>query len=153
MQAVVPEPAFPVAPHIRHEGGTIACWYTEPPGAVVQLTRSVKGTVPLAEWMVGAGYDQLIARYPTAETLILVLDIRAMVGRDPAARSVMLEKARSQKRGRFNSFIVPPTDSSKIYLTTLHAAAALVNTFGSRLQIVKSLREVIVAQKLCVAPR
>jgi hypothetical protein len=150
---VVPEPAFPVPPHIRHEGGTIACWYTEPPGAVVQLTRAVMGTIPLAEWMVGAGYDQLLARYPTADTLILVLDVRAMVGRDPAARKVMLEKARLQKRGRFNSFIVPPADASKIYLTTLYTAAALVNTFGSRLQIVKSLSEVIVSQKLRVASR
>jgi hypothetical protein len=46
----------------------------------------------MAQWLVGPGYDALLARSPTVETLILVLDMRAMQGRDPAARRVMLDK-------------------------------------------------------------
>jgi hypothetical protein len=48
--------------------------------------------------------------------------------------------------------VVPPSNAGVVYLSTLYAAAALIDAFGGRLQIVKSLDDLIKSQKLRAVP-
>jgi hypothetical protein len=141
------EPAFEIPPDIQG-AGVLRAWFTEPPGAVVQLTHLTRGTKEVAEWLVGPGYARLRGRFPEAQGLILVIDLSLMDGRDAAARLVMLEKARESKMLFSKVVMIPPLKTNPVYLTTLHAAAALLNAFGLDLKIEKSLEEVIARCKL-----
>jgi hypothetical protein len=141
------EPAFEIPPDILG-AGLLRAWFTEPPGAVVQLTQLTRGTKELAEWLVGPGYARLRGRFPEAQGLILVVDLSLMDGRDAAARAVMLEKARESKMLFSKTFMIPPMKANPVYLTTLHAAAALLTAFGVDLKIEKSVEEVIARCKL-----
>jgi hypothetical protein len=144
-------PAFDVPPDI-YGARVLRAWFTDPPGVVVQMAEPSRGTVQIAEWMVGHGYARLRGRFPEAERLILVIDLSLMEGRDPAARAVMLDKAREFSQLFERTVIIPPLKGSPIYLTTLHAAAALLTAFGVDLKIEKSLAAVIAQWKLKPAP-
>jgi hypothetical protein len=148
---MVGTPAFDVPPDILG-ARVLRAWFTDPPGVVVQMAQPSRGTVELAEWMVGPGYTRLRGRFPASERLILVIDLSLMEGRDPAARAVMMDKAREFNRLFERTIIIPPLQSNPVYLTTLHAAAALLTAFGVDLKLEKSLAGVIAQWKLTPAP-
>jgi hypothetical protein len=145
-------PAFDVPPDL-HGAGVLRAWFTDPPGAVVQMARPGRGTVEIANWMVGPGFARLHGRFPESESLILVMDLRLMEGRDPAARVVMMDKGREVNRLFARTFIIPPLKTNPVYLTTLHAAAALLTAFGVDLKIESSLPKVIAQCDLKPAPK
>jgi hypothetical protein len=140
-------PAFDVPPDLQG-AGVLRAWFTDPPGAVVQMAVPSRGTKEMAEWLVGAGYARLRGRFPEAQGFTLVIDLSLMEGRDPAARAVMIDKAREYHSSFARTFMIPPLKGSVVYLTTLHAAAALLNALGLKLKIESSLEAVISECKL-----
>jgi hypothetical protein len=144
-------PAFDAPPDL-HGAGVLRAWFTDPPGAVVQMMRPSRGTVEVADWMVGPGYARLRGRFPGADSLILVMDLSLMEGRDRAARVVMMDKGREFNRLFARTFIIPPLKTNPVYPTTLHAAAALLTAFGVDLKVESSLANVIAQWKLKPAP-
>lgn len=143
------EPAFAVPPHVRH--GTqdaLHVWFTDPPGAVVQLAQPQRATVEQTTWLLGPGLDLLRERFPNGEKLVVVLDYRNMTSRDTSARTLMMERASDISHMFSRVFIVPPPQVSPVYRTMLHAAVALVSAFGPHLEIVGSLAKIISRESL-----
>jgi hypothetical protein len=136
------ERGFAGPPHLAGEAN-LRAWFTEPAGALVQMVKPSRGTREMAEWLVGAAFDRLRERFPNDTNLILVMDFSLMEGRDPIARSIMMDKARECRELFARSFIVPPLKASPIYMTALHAAAALLTAFGVNLGIERSLEDVL----------
>ena len=149
---VAPSPAFAVPPHLLDESGAIACWFTEPPGVVLQFTRPTRGTGELSRWLVGSGYNQLIRRFPDAHELRMVLDMRQMTGRSATARSIMIEHAKlvSQRLGRV--IILPSVHLGAFYVTVVETTALMLRPFGVRIEIEHSLERALARQELRVAP-
>jgi hypothetical protein len=134
-------PAFAVPPDLLG-AGNLRVWFTDPPGAIVQLSQPARGTKEMAEWLVGPGFARLRGRFPAAE-MILVIDLSLMEGRDSAAREVMIDKAREPGRIFARTFMIPPLKASAVYMATLHAASALFNALGRDINIERSLSAVI----------
>jgi len=135
-------PAFDLPPDLIGAGG-LRMWFTDPPGAIVQLAQSARGTKEMAEWLIGPAFARVRGRFPAEDALILVIDLSLMNGRDPAARAVIMDKARESGRLFTRTFLVPPAKASAVYLTTMHAAAALMNALGRDINIESSLADVI----------
>jgi hypothetical protein len=143
------EPAFAGPPHIRHGAqDELHAWFTDPPGAVLQLSKPQRATVEQARWLVGPAIELLRARFPSEEKVILVLDYRNMTSRDTSARTLMMEHAGEIAHMFSHVYIVPPLQANPVYRSALHAAIALVSVFGSPLEIVETLDEVIAKQSL-----
>jgi hypothetical protein len=141
-------PAFTSPPHVRFGNNEAVAWVVHPPGGVAQLTAEVRGTRELAQWVVGPALRVMLDTYPEHRGLIIVLDLSLMQGRDPAARAVMLEKARELARCVGHTYLVPPLKTNAVYRTTLHAAVALLSTLGIHVEMVTSAAEVIERLKL-----
>jgi hypothetical protein len=135
-------PAFDLPPDLTGAGG-LRMWFTDPPGVIVQIAQPARGTKEMAEWLIGPGFTRVRGRFPGADALILVIDLSLMNGRDPAARVVIMDKAREPGRLFARTFLVPPLKASAVYLTTMHAAAALMNALGRDIHVESSLAEVI----------
>ena len=145
-------PAFSVPPHIRYgREDELHIWFTDPPGAIVQMSKPQRGTVDQARWLVGPGMALLKQRFPEAKQIVIVLDYRNMTSRDLAARTVLIESASETAKYFSGVFIVPPLQTSKVYRVTLEAAAVLVSALGTRIAIVDSLTSVLVEQGLQVS--
>jgi hypothetical protein len=142
-------PAFSVPPHLRYgRGDELHVWFTDPPGAIVQMAKPQRGTVEQARWLVGPGFQLLRERFPEAAKLILVLDYSHMTGRDTAARTVMVDSAGAVAQFFSGVFIVPPLQASVVYRMMLRAAAVLVSALGTPIEIVESLTAVMADQAL-----
>jgi hypothetical protein len=142
-------PAFAVPPHLRHGAqGELQAWFTDPPGAVMQLSKPQHFTVEQAEWLVGPALERLRQRFPSEEKLLLVLDYRNMTSRDPRARSLMMEHARDIARFFQHITVVPPEQPNPVYRTMLHAAVALVSAFGAPIEIVDSFDDAMARRGL-----
>jgi hypothetical protein len=109
---------------------TLAVWFTEPAGIVVQFARRGPGTVAVAQWLAGAASERLRERFPRDEALICVLDLTRMEGRDPMARAIIVDAARAVADRIIRAVVVPPDTSSRVYLASLKAAASLARVFG-----------------------
>src|SRR5215472_11798048 len=142
------DPAFLVPPHLRHPSGALVAWLTDPPGAVIQLTRPTRGTADLAEWLVGPALEYLLRHFPDALRLIVVLDLRQMTGRDPLARALLLEKAKTLRAGLLRAVVIPPIGASRVYLSSLRVAADILRVFGVRVDIERSLTDVLSEHRL-----
>ena len=142
--------AFPVEPHLQHSSGSLVAWFTEPPGAVVQLTKRVRGTVDLALWLVGPACHELFLRFPDAKELLVVFDLSQMEGRDPAARAALLEKAKTLRPGMMRAVVIPPIGASAVYLSSLRVAVAILQVFGVAVDIETSLNSVLASRGLKV---
>jgi hypothetical protein len=142
-------PAFAVPPHLRHGPKDGLCvWFTQPPGAVLQLSTPQRFTIEQAHWIVGPALEQLLVRFPAGEKLTLIFDFRNMTSRDLSARTVLMEHANDIVHRFSHVFIVPPLQSNPIYRVALQAAVALVSAFGASFVIVESLDEVIAERSL-----
>lgn len=142
--------AFACAPHRTDPDGQIGSWYTEPPGVVVQLLRPAEGTLEMCNWLAGPGTDALLRRFPS-EPLILVFDMRLMTGREPRARNALIEPAKKLKPRIQHGVLLPPERASRVYLSSLYAATALLSVFGYHLELASSLETVIAKYRLVPA--
>jgi hypothetical protein len=135
-------PAFNSAPDFQGVGA-LRAWFTDPPGAIVQMARPGRWTQEMAAWMVGPGNARLRGRFPGASGLLLVLDLTLMDGREPGARALMLERA-SKGGGLVTRIIlIPPANANPVYLTTLRAAVTLLKALGKDIKIERSLTKAI----------
>ena len=148
------EPVFSCAPHLQADGGKLVAWFTEPAGAVVQLMDAAVFTKEMAEWMVGPGFTQLSKRFATRETeLCLLLDLRPMLSREPAARPVVMSAASKYLKLFTKVGIIPPAKPPPLYMTTLHGAVALLSAIGPEICIYETLEGALAAMQLSTAAK
>lgn len=126
--------AFTGTPHLVDPSQTVAVWFTDPPGAVVQFVRRAPCTVPLAQWMATSARARLVERFASSASLVFVLDLSLMDGRDPLARPIIVECAR-EFASRARARVVPPRDASRVYLAGIHVAASVARVFGIEVSI------------------
>jgi hypothetical protein len=120
-------PAFPEPPHLRF--GSIASWFTHPAGSVVQFLEPTRATLPMANWLVGPGFDELMLRFPT-QRLTLVLDLSLMLSRTSASRSVFLGKVR-QVGARFGrGALISPRVLKPAAARSVEVSVALIRALG-----------------------
>lgn len=143
--------AFAVPPDLQFEGGKLAAWYTEPAGAVVQLTEATIFTKEMAEWIVGPGFTAFNQRFPSRDQLRLLLDLRPMTSREPAARPVIMTAA-TRYLSMFNKVgVIAPSKPPPLYMTTLHAAVALLSAIGPEIRIFETLEGALKGMELSAA--
>jgi hypothetical protein len=123
-------PVFPEPPSLRCEVGPLEAWYTRPAGAVLQLTEVGPFTKEMADWIVGPAYEAFTLHFPGHTELRLLLDIRPLTSREPAARRVILEAGAKYLRAFSHVAILAPTKPPPLYMTTLTGAVALMSAFG-----------------------
>lgn len=127
---------FAQPPTLRYAG--IATWLTAPAGAVVQVVEPMRGTLDVANWLVGPAFDVLDRRFPGNHSLILVLDLALMTDRSAAARSVFLAKARECGKRFAQAYFVPPISASPAYRQATRASLTLIRALGVRIEVVDS---------------
>jgi hypothetical protein len=128
--------AFERPPTLRYAG--LATWLTAPAGAVVQVVEPMRGTLDVANWLVGPAFDALDKRFPGNNSLIMVFDLALMTSRSAAARSVFLAKAREVGKRFSAGYFVPPISASPAYRQATRASLALIRSLGVRIEIVDS---------------
>lgn len=121
---------------MRYAG--VAAWLTAPAGAVVQVVEPMRGTIDVANWLVGPAFDALDRRFPGAHGLIFVFDLALMTDRSAAARSVFLAKARQVGKRFSQAYFVPPISASPAYRQATRASLALIRALGVRIEVVDS---------------
>lgn len=144
-------PAFADAPHMVHGSRLVAAWYTDPPGVIVQLLAASEGTLAMCEWLAGPGVDALHRRFQNDEQLIVVFDLRLMTGREAAARNALVEPAKKLKPRVKQAIMLPPEHASRVYISSLYAAAAMLSVFGYHIEMARSLDQVIAQYQLRAA--
>jgi hypothetical protein len=136
-------PPFDARPDVIDPTGTVAAWYTDPPGVIIQFTRPTRGTTELARWVVGPGNDALWRRFRDGSKVILVFDLSLMDGRDAEARALLHESARVNKERVARTIVIPPKGASSAYLSALRVATLLLKIIGFRVEIESSITYVI----------
>jgi hypothetical protein len=133
------EPVFASEPDLRFEGGKLVAWFTDPAGAVVQLTEAAVFNKAMAEWVVGPALAELDLRFPNATALRLLLDLRPMTAREPAARPVIMSAATTRLFMFAQVGLIAPVNPPPLYMTTVHAAVALLSAFGPEIRVFETL--------------
>jgi hypothetical protein len=135
-------------PHLIDPSGSIAMYWTEPPGAVLQLQRSTRGTTAMAEWIVETGLDRLLARYPEETDLVVVLDMRQMLGRSATARALLLQ-ASEKAAGRIARVVLlPSTHMGPAYIKVIEATALLLRLTGYEVHVEDDLDVVLAKYRI-----
>jgi hypothetical protein len=150
-ELVVPHaitPVFHAEPDIRAPDGAIFGWFLDPPGALIQFVKPVKGTSELASWLVGPAASELVATFPQRNDMFFVLDLTNMVGRSAAARSILLHSAKVLGARFARVFVIPPAEYPPMYLKAFHASVAFVRLLGMHVTVAGSSRAVIERYKL-----
>lgn len=130
---------FSEHPAFVHPSGDLVAWLTDPPGIVVQFARPAVGSRALVEWLLERVEPMFSSHFEGRNDLIFVLDLSQMTARESAARSLLLERAPAF-RGRFSrTFIVLPNNAGKLLSMSIHAAAALLRTFGIPVAVERSI--------------
>lgn len=145
--------AFSTAPHLVHPSRDLVCWFTDPPGIVIQFGRAAQGTRAITEWLGNDAYRALMARFPAADDLTVVVDLGLMTGREPGARNGLVEPAKRMKSRVARTVLLPPRSASPVYLGSMYAATALLSAFGVHVEISHSLARVLAAYRLRAAAR
>lgn len=122
-------PIFASRPHLLDPSGTMALWFTDPPGAWLQFIRPGRGTDELSEWMAGPALRALVARFPR-ETLTLVLDFRLMTDRDLAARARILQTAPALRDSLARLIVLPSFYATPLHMKATAAGVRLARAFG-----------------------
>jgi hypothetical protein len=143
--------AFGSAPHLTEPSGGMVVWFTDPPGAVIQMARAGDFTEGMARWIVSHGVAALLERFPDPAELVLVLDLGLMDRREPPVRSLMVEAAKTLRPRLAHATVLPPDRATKIYLASLDAGVALVRVFGVSVRIGRSLSDVLREHRLQAA--
>jgi hypothetical protein len=114
---------------------SVAVWFTNPPGAVIQYARHAPGSVALAEWIAGPARAAFLERFPGDGPVVFVLDLGLMKGRDPVARPIVTAAVRSLKDRIERAVLVPPEEATAVYLASLQASISLLRVFGVSVSI------------------
>lgn len=152
-KAMPVEPVFSSAPHLQDDSGKLVAWFTEPAGAVVQLIEATVFTKEMAEWMVGPGFSQLSQRFVRRTELRLLLDLRSMVSREPAAHPVVMSAAMKYLTLFAQIGVIPPAKPPPLYMTTLHGAVALLSAIGPEIRIYETLESALDSLPLTAAAK
>jgi hypothetical protein len=113
------------------------------PGVLVQLVEPAKGTVEMANWLVGEVFEALDRCFPKRNDLVLVLDLHMMVARTAAARSILLNSARVLGKRFANVYVVAPAAYPPIYMRAFQASLAFARLLGIRVAIATSSAQLI----------
>lgn len=140
--------AFDTAPELRCEAGPLAVWFTDPPGVVLQLTEAAVFTKEMAEWMVGRGFALLKERFPHNNELSILLDLRRMTSREPAAHPVVMAAAMQHLFMFAKVGVIAPLKPQPLYMTTLHGAVALLSAIGPEIRIYDTLEDALQTMNL-----
>lgn len=127
--------AFGSPPHLLDPARSLAIWFTNPPGAVIQFARRAPGSVALAEWIAGPVRATFLERFPGDGPVVFVLDLGLMHGRDPVARPIVTAAVRSFKSRIERAVLVPPEEATAVYLASLQASISLLRVFGVSVSI------------------
>jgi len=133
------ERVFTTEPDLRYEGDKLVIWFTDPPGAVVQLTEATVFTKGMAEWMVGPGFSALHERFARGTELRMLLDLRPMTAREPAARPVIMSAATRHMFMFAKLGVIAPAKPPPLYMITLHSAIALLSAIGPEIRIFETI--------------
>jgi hypothetical protein len=125
---------FARAPHLWDPSGTVAAWFTEPPGAWIQFVTPARCTDDLSEWLAGPALEALVQRFP-GQMLTVVCDYRLMSDRDLSARARMLQTAPGLQRLLTKVVMLPSLTASATQRETLTAGARLLRSFGIPVEI------------------
>jgi hypothetical protein len=71
MSASAIVPIFPVPAHVECPTGPLRAWFTEPKGAVVQLSEAAAFTEAMARWLIGPGRNALLERFASINPVYL----------------------------------------------------------------------------------
>ena len=151
--AVQPRRAFAVAPDLIAPGGELEVWFTDPPGAVVQMPSPMVGTAAMARWLVGEARERLYRRFPDASQFYFLVDLSVMTSRDPALRSIIGEASKEMKSKIARAIIVPSESANVVFLKSLEVAVLLLHGFGVNLEIYRSSAQAMASMKLSPARR
>jgi len=145
-------PCFVVSPHLIDPSGAIAVWWTDPPGAVMQLGEPTRGTTEMAEWLVGPAIDRLLQRFPGTGELRVILDMRQMTGRSATARALLMQCGKTVSRRLGQVVIVPSMLLGPTYIKIVEAAVLLVRMSGLRVEIEQNVERVFTPGLRAAAP-
>jgi hypothetical protein len=115
---------------------------------VFQVVEPVRGTLDLANWLVGPAYDELERRFPGRTALIFVFDLDLMTGRSTASRSVFLAKARECGKRFSEGLFVPPRAATAAQRQSIRAAIALIRALGVHVEQVSSAVSAVASRNL-----
>ncbi|HEX2675580.1 MAG TPA: hypothetical protein VHM19_03050 [Polyangiales bacterium] len=147
------EPFFPEPPHARDPSGKIAVWYTEPAGVVLQLLESCEGTLEMAQWIAGPNAAETRRRFPAENgELIVVFDMRALTGRDPAARATVIEMGKTMRSRVKRIVLLPPRTFSPTLRRTMEVTLALLKVFGLNIDVAQGPGYVLAETRLRPLP-
>jgi hypothetical protein len=145
------EPVFSQEPDLRCESGKLVAWFTDPPGAVVQLRDAAVFTKAMADWFVGPAFAALVQRFPNAKDMRLLLDLRPMLSREPAARPVLMTAANNSMFAFAKIGLIPPARPLPLYMSTLYGAVALLSTIGPEIRIYETLEGALLHMAVAAA--
>jgi hypothetical protein len=134
---------FSGVPHIVDPTGTIAVYWTDPPGALVQLVQASRGTSEMAHWLVDEALELLFSRFPAVDGLRVVIDMRRMTGRSAMARSVLMS-ASGTAAGRIGHVVLLPSmQMGPAYIKVIEATAVALRLVGYRVDVEHDLDEAL----------
>lgn len=130
--------------HIVDPTGAIAVFWTDPPGAVIQVVQATRGTSEMAHWLVTEGLDLLLSRFPGVDNLQLVIDMRRMTGRSAMARSILMNASGGQAAERIGQVVLlPSVHMGPAYFTVIEATAVALRLIGYRVAVEHDLDEAL----------
>jgi hypothetical protein len=133
--------AFGRAPHLLDPSGSVAAWFTEPPGVWLQFVKATRGTDELTEWLAGPALSALLTHFP-GQMLTVVLDFRLMTDRDLSARARLLQTAPALKDRVTKVVIIPSLSATPIHVKTMAAGVRLARSFGLPIDLQQSATQV-----------
>jgi hypothetical protein len=133
------QPPFASTPHLTHPSGAGSIWFTEPAGAVIQLTQPTHVDAEWAHWLLPANAEALRRLHPKAHSFTLILDFTLMLSRDAEARKVFRSSAALLAPARVRVALIPPTNMSPMFANSISVLAALIAPVGVELRFEKTL--------------
>jgi hypothetical protein len=135
---------FSGVPHIVDPSGAIAIYWTDPPGALIQVVQDMRGTSEMAHWLVTDGLELLLNRFTGVDNLRLVIDMRRMTGRSAMARSILMTASGGQAAERIGQVVLlPSVHMGSAYITLIEATAVTLRLVGYRVSVEHDLDEAL----------
>ena len=135
---------FSGVPHIVDPSGAIAIYWTDPPGALLQVVQATRGTSEMAHWLVNDGLDLLLNRFPGVDNLQLVIDMRRMTGRSAMARTILMNASGGQAAERIGQIVLlPSVHMGPAYVAVIEATAVALRLVGYRVAVEHDLDEAL----------
>jgi hypothetical protein len=135
---------FSGVPHIVDPSGAIAVYWTDPPGALLQVVQATRGTSEMAHWLVTDGLDLLLNRFPSVDNLLLVIDMRRMTGRSAMARSILMNASGGPAAERIGQIVMlPSVHMGPAYVAVIEATAVALRLIGYRVAVEHDLEEAL----------